>query len=136
MTAHAAAGSMCTAFCWWLEQRKGTTMVAGSPATWCRHRAANQVEIEVMLTSVPNPSNPPAPSLASTRPSAVCTLTCDNDPQYSVSSYGTRKRTAEQAKVTQANASANPHTDARADAIGWEAACEAERRAVERRCHF
>ena len=59
------------------------------------------------------------------------TPTHNDDLQYSVSSYGSRKRTAERAKVTQANASANLHAYAQAMATEWEAACKAERYAFE-----
>ena len=89
-------------------------------------------KIEIMLTSVPNPSNPPALSLASTCSKRTVRAPIHNDDlQYSVGSYDSKKRTAERVKVTQANASANPHAYAQAMATEWEAACEAERYAFE-----
>ena len=89
-----------------------------------------EAEIEIMLTNVPNPSNPPASSLAITCPRLTARTPTHNDKlEYSVSSYGSRKRTAERAKVTQANGSAIPHAYAQAMAAGWEAACNAENHA-------
>ena len=90
-------------------------------------------EIEEMLTITPKP---PTPTIASTRPKRTVRAPIrDDDPRYSVSSYSTRKRPAEKAKVAHADISGDPRTYtqamARADAAEWEAACEAERRAFE-----
>jgi transposase InsO family protein len=91
-------------------------------------------EIEDMLTITPKP---PTPSIATTRPKRTVRAPIrDDDPRYSVSSYSTRKRTAEQAKVAKSDTSGDPRTYAQAmardDAAEWEAACEAEHRAFER----
>jgi Reverse transcriptase (RNA-dependent DNA polymerase) len=59
----------------------------------------------------------------------------DDDPRYSVSSYGTRKPTAEHASVAQADTTNDPRTYAEAmarpDAAEWEVACSDEKRAFE-----
>jgi len=97
----------------------------------------SETEIEGILTSTSKSSKVPTPTLASTRPKrTVRAPTRDDDPRYSVSSYGTRKRPAEKAKVARTDATGDPRTYAQAmartDAAEWEVACEAERRAFER----
>ena len=96
----------------------------------------SEKEVEDMLTIAPKPPSLPTPTLASTCPKhTVHAPICDDDPRYSVSLYSTRKRTAEQAKVAQTDASGKPCTYTQAmahtDAAEWEAACEAERCAFE-----
>jgi hypothetical protein len=46
----------------------------------------------------------------------VCAPTRDDDPRYSVGSYGTRKRTAEQAKAAHADTTGFAQAMARTDA--------------------
>ena len=96
----------------------------------------SEKEIKDILTDNSKSFNSLAPTLTSTRPKrTVRTPIRDDDPHYSVSSYNTRKRTAEKAKVAQVDTPADPCTYAQAmartDATEWEVVCEAERRAFE-----
>jgi hypothetical protein len=88
------------------------------------------------ILSTSKPSKSLVPTLASTRPKRTThTLIRDDDPHYSVSSYGTRKRHAEKAKVAHTDVTGDLRTYAQAmahpDAAEWEVACEAEHRAFE-----
>jgi hypothetical protein len=68
-----------------------------------------------MLTIAPKTPALPTPTLASTRPKrTVRPPIRDDDPRYSLSSYSTRKRTAEQAKVVQTDDSGDLRTYAQA----------------------
>jgi hypothetical protein len=86
--------------------------------------------------STSKPSKSLVPTLASTRPKrTTCMPICDDDPHYSVSSYGMRKRHAEKAKVAHADVTGDPCTYtqamARPDAAEWEVMCKAEHCAFE-----
>jgi hypothetical protein len=88
------------------------------------------------ILSTSKPSKSLVPTLTSTRPKRTMHMPiCDNGLHYSVSSYGTRKRHAEKAKVAHADVTGNLCTYAQAmarpDAAEWEVACEAKRCAFE-----
>jgi transposase InsO family protein len=59
----------------------------------------------------------------------------DDDPRYSVTSYGKQRRTNERVSVAKASDMTDPRTYAeamaRTDAAEWEVACDTERRAFE-----
>ena len=79
------------------------------------------------------PEDAPAPTVTVTRPKRnVRAPIRDDDSRYSVSSYGSRSRTAEQANVARIDMSQDPKTYAEAmarpDADKWELACEDELR--------
>jgi hypothetical protein len=100
---------------------------------------ASETETEIEIKGILSTSKPfksLVPTLASTCPKhTMHTPIRDDDPHYSVSSYSTRKRHAEKAKVAHADVTGNPHTYtqamARPDAAEWEVVCEAEHRAFE-----
>jgi reverse transcriptase-like protein/Pol polyprotein/gag-pre-integrase-like protein/integrase-like protein len=88
----------------------------------------SETEIEGILTS--------PPSIATSRPK--CTIhvpTHDDNPWYTVSSYGTWKHTKEHASVVQADTTSDPQTYAqamaRSDAAEWELACNDKHYAFE-----
>src|SRR5258708_21455479 len=89
----------------------------------------SETEIEGILTT-------PPPTVTSHPKRNMRAPTRDNDPHYSVSSYGSRKRTTEHATVAQDVTTSDPRTYAQAmacpDAAEWELACDDERRAFER----
>jgi hypothetical protein len=79
---------------------------------------------------------PPNLPIALSRPKrTVRTPVRDDDPRYSTSSYGPRKRPAERAAVAQGNIESDPRTYAEAmarpDAAEWEIACNEEKRMFE-----
>jgi hypothetical protein len=89
----------------------------------------SETEIEGILAA-------PPPTVTSRPKRNARAPTRDDDPRYSVSSYSSRKRTAEHATVAQDVTMSDPRTYAQAmarpDAAEWELACDDERRAFER----
>ena len=118
-----------------VKARTGNTGAGGADAG--KAGGVSEIEREEETEdTLTNASKSTAPTLANSCPKrTVRTPVRDDDLRYSVSSYSTRKRTAEKAKVAQVDTPADPCTYtqamARADAAEWEVACEAERRAFE-----
>lgn len=100
------------------------------------------------LTPVPTTQVDPDPPAVENAPATTTTFAAtsrpkrktrppmrDDDQRYAVSSYGTRKRPDEHARVAKANSAGDPRTYADAmacpDAAEWELACENEKRAFE-----
>ena len=91
-----------------VKARTGNTGAGGADAG--KAGGVSEIEREEETEdTLTNASKSTAPTLANSHPKrAVRTPVRDDDLHYSVSSYNTRKRTAEKAKVAQVNTPADP----------------------------
>jgi reverse transcriptase-like protein len=108
------------------DTRGTDTSISSQPNT--SSDSESETEIEGILTS--------PPSIATSCPKhTIHVPTHDNDPQYTVSSYGTQKHTKEHASVAQADTTSDPQTYAQAmacsNAAEWKLACNDKCHAFE-----